>query len=522
MVVSGLGLGLLPILLLQGACSSSPKAQAQPDAWGPGEDTAQSKGSDGPSDIASTPDTAVPIGDAAVQQPDAATPMADTAAPQADAATPMADTAAPQADVATPIADVAAQRPDVAAPTGDTAAMRTDVGGQSGDAAGAVSAKVGESLANYILATWPNLNTYTNKDWEYTNGIVLYGVTKIYEKSGKPEYLNYVKTFVDKYVNASGTISYATSGSPRDPRILDTIEPSNLLFDLYKNTNDARYLTAMTSTRKVFPTIQTNSLGGFFHKPSYPYEMWLDGLYMAEPFLVRYGSQVSTVVDSTGADQSDCYATATAQFKLLAQELMDRKNPTPSKRLPVHAWADLAGLSSAGKTAPLWANTTTGQSPTIWSRSLGWWALALVDVLQYLPQNHPDYQTLVGIFVDVAAGLKATQDPATGLWYQVTDQGAMTDNWLETSASALFVYALKRGVKQSILGSDYDAVASAGWEGVKKKVAIAGNTVTVQGAVGGMSVLSSYAAYVGAKSLVADNVPHGLAAVLFAASELEY
>ena len=118
--------------------------------------------------------------------------------------------------------------------------------------------------------------------------------------------------------------------------------------------------------------------------------------------------------------------------------------------------------------------------------------------------------------------LKATQDPATGLWYQVTDQGAQADNWLETSASALFTYALKRGVKEAIIGSDYDAVASAGWEGVKRKVLIAGNTVTVQGAVGGMSVLSSYAAYVGAKSLVADNVPHGLAAVLFAASELEY
>jgi unsaturated rhamnogalacturonyl hydrolase len=250
--------------------------------------------------------------------------------------------------------------------------------------------------------------------------------------------------------------------------------------------------------------------------------MWLDGLYMAEPFLVRYGNQVSPAVDSTGADQSDCYATATAQFKLLAQELMDRKNADAIRRLPVHAWADLAGLTSAGKTPPVWANATTGQSPTIWSRSLGWWALALVDALEYLPQQHPDYQTLAGIFVDVAAGLKATQDPATGLWYQVTDQGAQADNWLETSASALFTYALKRGVKEAIIGSDYDAVASAGWEGVKKKVLIAGNTVTVQGAVGGMSVLSSYAAYVGAKSLVADNVPHGLAAVLFAASELEY
>lgn len=403
---------------------------------------------------------------------------------------------------------------------GATTSGGTFAGSSSGTAVS--STRIGEALANYIIATWPNYNSVTSKNWEYTNGIVYYGITKIYEKTLNTKYLDYVKTFVDGYISPSGSISYASGLSTRDPRILDVIQPSNLLFTLYETTKDARYLTAMTSTRNVFPTIQKNSLGGFYHKPTYPYEMWLDGIYMAEPFIVRYASLYSLGVDGTGSDQGDCYATATFQIKLLAQQLMDRQNADVVLRLPVHAWADLAGLSAAGTAAPAWANTSTGRSPVLWSRALGWWAIGLVDVLQYLPSSHGDRAALTGIFADVAAGLKATQDPVTGLWHQVIDQGSLTDNWLETSASALFVYALKRGIKQGLIGSEYDAIANAGWEGVKAQVVISANAVTVKGAVGGMGVSSSYAAYVAARTGIADNVPHGLAAVLYAASEAEY
>lgn len=406
--------------------------------------------------------------------------------------------------------------------TTNVASSSSSGGGTGGTTTTGSALRIGEALADYLLATYPNYNTVTLKNWEYTNGIVYYGVSRIYDRTQNAKYLNYIKTFVDGYVDSAGTINLGSGAAARDPRILDTIQPATLLFGLYDKTHEARYLSAMTHTRDVFRTLQKNSQGGFYHKPTYPFEMWLDGIYMAEPFITRYASRYSASVDPSGADATDCYATATFQIKLLAQKLMDRQNANPTLRLPVHAWADLSGLAAASTAAPAWANTTTGRSPVLWSRAIGWWAAALVDVLEYLPAAQADRTQLTEILVDVAAGLKETQDPATGLWYQVTDRGTATDNWLETSSSALFVYALKKGVRLGVLDAQYEAVATKAWTGVRGKVVVNLPTVTVQGAVGGMGVFSSYAQYVGAKTSVLDNVPHGIASVLLAASEAEY
>jgi unsaturated rhamnogalacturonyl hydrolase len=349
--------------------------------------------------------------------------------------------------------------------------------------------------------------------------------------------LNYVKPYVDKYVLADGTIQYfmADGVSVRDKRIQDVIQPSTLLFALYKNyPNSTQYLTAMKNTRNIFPTIQTNSLGGFFHKPTYQFQMWLDGLYMAEPFIVRFGDRYADKFDATGADKRACYNTATAQIKLIASKTMDLTQTDAVKKLPVHGWLDWAGFNAYNTanpttllTAPVWADKTTGKSPEKWGRALGWYTMALVDVLEFLPRDHADYQALKTILQTVAAGLKASQDPTTGLWYQVVDKvpqtnGTYSDNWIETSGSAMFVYALKKASTKGYISSDYATVASKGWTGIKTKVVISSGVVTVKGTVGGMSVCDSYAAYIAKSSIVADNVPHGIAAVLMAASVMEY
>jgi unsaturated rhamnogalacturonyl hydrolase len=178
------------------------------------------------------------------------------------------------------------------------------------------------------------------------------------------------------------------------------------------------------------------------------------------------------VLDPTGADKQNCFDTATFQYKLVAAETMDRSNPDPVKRLPVHAWVDLTGLTAASLARPRWADATTGRSSVVWDRALGWYVMGLVDVLEYLPAYHADYSALVGILNDIVPGLKATQDPSTGLWYQVVDQGSLTDNWLETSGSAMFIYALKKAVRAGYISSQYDAVANLGWQGLKSRVII--------------------------------------------------
>jgi unsaturated rhamnogalacturonyl hydrolase len=198
------------------------------------------------------------------------------------------------------------------------------------------------------------------------------------------------------------------------------------------------------------------------------------------------------------------------QTLLIAQHTLDA--PTG---LYVHAWDD----SPAGQKVA-WADPTTGRSPSIWGRAVGWYAMALVDTLADLPADQAGRSEMLAILTSLAAGLKATQDPSTGLWYQVLDQGSQSDNWLESSATGIFVYTLKVAVNRGYLDSSYLPVAENGWKGLQTKVTTdASGLITITDAVEGMGVEASYAGYVGHKKL--SNSPHGLCAILLAASEME-
>jgi unsaturated rhamnogalacturonyl hydrolase len=383
-------------------------------------------------------------------------------------------------------------------------------------------------LADSLMASYPAYMDYetgvVKKGWEYTNGVLLYGFLKLYAATRDIKYLDYVKPYVDRYVQADGTILYL-QGDPtktRDPRILDVLQPSSLLFALYQNDpSSSQYLAAMKNTRNVFPTIQTNSLGGYFHKPTYPYQMWLDGLYMAQPFLTRFGSLHADSFDPTGADRDACHDTAAYQLTLIAEKTQD-----PAKNLYYHAWLDWDGINAynaANPTKivpPAWANPVTGASPEVWSRALGWYSMALVDVLDYLPPQHEMRREVVGIVRNLAVGLARYQDQATGLWSQVVDKGGQPGNFFETSGSAMFVYALAKAARSGYIPGVFYKVAEKGWEGIKSRVVFNDDgTFKVQGTVGGMSVLNNYNAYVSVS--VVDNAPQGIAAVLLASTAIE-
>ena len=195
---------------------------------------------------------------------------------------------------------------------------------------------------------------------------------------------------------------------------------------------------------------------------------------------------------------------------MLAQHVQDT-----ATGLLYHAWDD----SPTGQKAA-WADATTGRSPVIWGRAMGWYAMALVDLLDVIPANQARRGEMLTVLASMAAGIKSTQDPATGLWYQVVDQGSKSDDWLETSASGMFVYALKVGVAHGYLDASYLSVANSGWQGLKAKVTTDGNGLpTINGAVQGMGVQTSYAGYINQTAL--SNSPHGLCAILLAAAEME-
>jgi len=480
-----------------------------------------------------------------------------------------------------------------------TDAMAQSDAGADGAHAPIVPGNVGTTAADFLMARWPELD-YTAADctgpsncfslnfptvpagpspkfWEYTYGVPLVGIQKLYEKTGQAKYLAFVKKYVDRYVDANGVVSYArpwplnTDGTmlaPNDPTIQDVIQPSNLLFGMYAATNDARYLKAMSNTRQNFHNIMKNPAGAFWHKPAYPNQQWLDGIYMSEPFITRYGALYAD--SQLAGDSTDCFSTATTQIKILAAHTFD-----PVTKLYFHAWNGATdgvwlGLALPSKTP---VPTGTVVSPILWARSIAWFLAGTVDVLEYLPANHPDRQALLDVVSNIAQGLKAYQDPTTGLWYQVVNQmdapppanggySGETDkpghpNWLETSSSGIFSYALAKAVRLGYISGDYLDVAKKGWAGVKSRIDIGTDgSVNIRGTVVGMSVGGTYNAYTNADfrtdlttwtppapstcktaaqiapgttptldcryTYVRDNVPQGYAAVLLAASELEF
>jgi len=461
------------------------------------------------------------------------------------------------------------------------------------------SRSIGVAVADYLMKRWPELDAKPTdcdgpdtcfslnfatvppgpspKFWEYTYGVPLAGIAKLYQRTHDAKYLDFVKKYVDRYVDASGTISYARPwplgaggkpSAPNDPTIQDVIQPSALLFDVYAATKDARYLTAMARTRAIFSTIKTNGAGAFWHKPTYPDQQWLDAIYMSQPFLVRYGAQHAD--QAKAGDAQACFKIATTQIKLAAEHTFDART-----ELYYHAWNAAAdgvwrGLAPPARVAP---PVGAAVSPVLWSRAIGWYIAGIVDVLEYLPKDHPDRAAVLEILRHIAAGLRRYQDPASGLWYQVIDVGTgplpatggyageadrpAQPNWLETSASAIFAYGLAKAARLGYLPSRYRAVADKAWRGVKSRVEVsADGTVAIHGTVVGLSVGGTYNAYANADLrtdlktgeppapatcptaaqipagttppvackyiYVRDNVPQGFGAVLLAASEMEF
>ena len=354
-------------------------------------------------------------------------------------------------------------------------------------------------FADAIIARWPSgINSMTGKGWEYSNSIILHGIEKVYEETGDAKYLNYIKNYVDDYINSSGTINYNS-----DAHNLDYIHPSLLCMFLYEQTGQEKYKIAAQNTRLKFDSHPRNASGGYWHKDKYPNQMWLDGIYMAEPFLVKYGNMFN--------DTAYCSEEATFQILLLAQHAYDN-----SKKLLYHGWDETKAAS--------WANSTTGVSPEIWSRAMGWYTMALVDVLKYLPETDDKYDDLVALIGNIAEGLKNTQDATTGLWYQVVDKGNLSSNWIETSGSGMFIYGLKHAIDMGYIDASYMTVVNKAWEGFQTYITLDGSSrPVISNYVGGMGIKDSYSVYVSQskETCPPSTHPHGYCGALMAATAME-
>lgn len=274
--------------------------------------------------------------------------------------------------------------------------------------------------------------------WHYHQGVFLCGMEQVLLASGDERYNTYIKRYVDKLVDEHGNLYFA-----RDE--LDAIQPGLLLFRLAEeNPNDNRYAVAAKKLRYLFDTLNRTSDGGFWHKDKYAYNMWLDGLYMGGVFALKY-------------------ANAYEEPKLrdmvyLQEQLMHKHMHDDVTGLLYHAWDE-------SKQMP-WADAETGCSPEFWARSLGWYGLAISQFIDELSANDERVKVWEQRLTNFVNSLLPYQDKNSGLWYQVVDKGMLEDNWLETSGTSLFVYAIAKAYKRGLVGEEALKAAKHGYQGL--------------------------------------------------------
>ena len=276
--------------------------------------------------------------------------------------------------------------------------------------------------------------------WSYPQGLVLHAFEDLWRKTGDKKYLDYIQAYADKLIEEDGTI---LTYKPETYNI-DMINSGKILFNLYEKTGQEKYKTAIDTLRRQLQWQPRTTEGGFWHKLRYTWQMWLDGAYMGTPFLAQYAKVYG---------EPKSFDDAANQLILMEKHMRD-----PKTGLLYHGW-DESRLQE-------WADPQTGTSPNFWGRAIGWYAMAVVDALDYFPANHPKRGELVQILQRLAPALEKVQDQKTGLWYQVLDQGNREGNYLEASASSMFVYALAKGVNKGYLDKKFLKVAERGYKGI--------------------------------------------------------
>lgn len=362
-----------------------------------------------------------------------------------------------------------------------------------------VSAKLAES----IMREWPKGMVGTESrpgNWGYEEGVLLDGMAAQWHTTANGDEFRYIKAAVDKYVMDDGSIkSYHA-----DAHSLDEIEMGRSVLLVYRVTQQEKYYKAAKYITEQLALQPRTASGGYWHKQIYPNQMWLDGAYMAEPFRAEY----AVTFQQTG-DFNDI----AKQLLLMDQHMRDAKTG-----LLRHGWDESKQMK--------WADPKTGLSPEAWGRAMGWYGMALVDVLDWFPQDHPQRPELIRALNRTAKAIVAYQDKQTGLWWQVLDKGSQKGNFTESSASAMFVYALAKGVRMGYLPQADEAAARRGWKGIEGTFIKTGadgatsleGTVKVGGLGGSPYRSGTFDYYIGEKTRTND--AKGVGAVLLAGSEM--
>ncbi|MEG8947468.1 glycoside hydrolase family 88 protein [Rosettibacter firmus] len=302
-------------------------------------------------------------------------------------------------------------------------------------------------FAESFLARHPGNVTYdsfmTSKKWNYEQGLMLETLRKMFYYTEEQKYFDFIKGNLEQYIDEKGNINtYKLSDYN-----IDNIKPAGAVLFVYQVTGEEKFKIAVDTLRKQLDGMPRTKSGGFWHKKIYPYQMWLDGIYMGQPFYAEYAKVFNRPQD---------FDDITKQIILIYEKTLDEKTG-----LLYHAWDE----SKQQK----WADPQTGRSPHFWGRAIGWYVMALVDVLDFLPVEHPDRQKIINILNNVCEALLKVRDNKSKVWYQVLDQGNREGNYLEASATLMYIYAFAKGYNNGYLPEKFIKEAKVSFKGALKE-----------------------------------------------------
>lgn len=338
--------------------------------------------------------------------------------------------------------------------------------------------------------------------WTYEYGVILKGIEAVWLHTGKGKYFAYIQQGLDHFVDDDGNIRTYK----QEEYNIDNVLLGRQLLLLYKVTGKEKYAKAAGHIREQLKNHPRTKEGGFWHKQIYPNQMWLDGLYMGEPFYAEYAA--------TFGEGDAAFSDIANQFVWVEQHTRDAKTG-----LLYHGWDE--------SKKERWSDPETGRSPNIWGRAMGWFAMALVDTLDHFPASNPRRTELLAILNRLAVAIQKYQDPKSGLWYLIVDKQTAKGNYLEASAANMFVYSLAKAVRLGYLPPSFFKVAQKGYAGINSafiRTDAAGSvnlegTISVAGLGNKPYRDGSYEYYLSEK--VVTNDPKGLGAAIMAANEME-
>ena len=277
--------------------------------------------------------------------------------------------------------------------------------------------------------------------WNYIDGCMIKAIIELFLITRNHRYLDFADAFTGRFVREDGSIE---SYDPKEDN-LDHVNAGKTLFDLYKLTGKEKYRRAMDTVYSQLKEQPRTSTGNFWHKKIYPHQIWLDGLYMAQPFYMQYEAEYNGCKNCEDSYQ---------QFLQVYGRMRD-----PLNGLYYHAYDDSRQM--------FWCDKVTGLSENFWLRAMGWYAMALIDTMEVMPESMACQKArLNAIYKELIDAMLPYQDQATGMWYQVVNRGGIAPNYLEESGSAIFAYAIMKSVRLHYLPEEYFKYGQKAFDGI--------------------------------------------------------